>query len=302
MNAKSSLITMALLAVIAGLIPARVAGWGPKGHEMTGRAAVLKLPEEMPRFFRRAIDQLSYLSPEPDRWRDRVEFDLDKGMSQAAAADHFIDLELAPAGTLTTLVNRYDFAAEVMKSGKKPTDVGFLPYRILELFQRVRVEFRLWRAERDEKRKSWIEERIINDAGILGHYAEDASNPHHSTIHYNGWVGPNPKGFTVYSRERGFHARFEDEFVATHIELADVLPRVGPVRVLQKPRDEILGFLKRSNSLVEQLYTLDKEEPFGEATRAADHKEFALARLGEASGLVRDLWWTAWMTSGSPGH
>jgi hypothetical protein len=302
MKAKRLLIPLVLLAGIVGLTPWRVAGWGPKGHEMAGRAAAIKLPEEMPRFFRKAADQLAYLSPEPDRWRDRVEFDLDKGMSQSAAADHFIDLELAQKGTMTTLVNRYDFAAEVIKSGKKPTEVGFLPYRILELFQRVRVEFRLWRAEHDEKRKGWIEERIINDAGILAHYAEDASNPHHATVNYNGWAGPNPKGYTVYSRDHGFHARFEDEYVATHIELADILPRIAPAKAFEKPRDEIWAFLERSNSLVEQLYILDKQEPFGEATRSADHKTFAVARLAEGSGFVRDLWWTAWLTSGSTGH
>src|SRR5262245_51968564 len=199
MNKRRLLIPIVLLAALSSLAPRQVAGWGPKGHDMTGRAAAMKLPEEMPRFFRRSVDQLAYLSPEPDRWRDRVEFDLDKGMSQSSAADHFIDLELAPKKALATLVNRYDYAAEVIKSGKKPTEVGFLPYRILEFFQRARVGFRLWRAERDEKRKGWIEERIINDAGIMAHYAEDASNPHHTTVHYNGWVGDNPKRYTVYS-------------------------------------------------------------------------------------------------------
>jgi len=302
MNAKRLLIPIFVLVGIVALTPWHVAGWGPKGHEMSGRAAALKLPEEMPRFFRKSVDQLAYLSPEPDRWRDRVEADVDKGMSQSMAADHFIDLELAPKGTLTALVNRYDFAAEVIKSGKKPTEVGFLPYRILELFQRVRVEFRLWRAEHDEKRKGWIEERIMNDAGILAHYAEDAANPHHATMHYNGWVGANPKGFTVYSREHGFHARFEDEYINTHIEFADVLPHIAPVKVLTKPREDIFAFLERSNSLVEQLYMLDKQESFGEATKSAEHKAFAVARLADGCGFTRDLWWTAWVTSAPAVH
>ncbi len=102
MNAKRLLIPIFVLVGIVALTPWHVAGWGPKGHEMSGRAAALKLPEEMPRFFRKSVDQLAYLSPEPDRWRDRVEADLDKGMSQQTAADHFIDLELAPRGTLTS--------------------------------------------------------------------------------------------------------------------------------------------------------------------------------------------------------
>src|SRR5262245_27515004 len=71
-------------------------GWGQHGHEMSGRAAAMKLPELMPKFFRNAVAQLGYLNPEPDRWRDRAESDLDKALDSAYAPDHFIDLELVP--------------------------------------------------------------------------------------------------------------------------------------------------------------------------------------------------------------
>jgi hypothetical protein len=196
-------------------------------------------------------------------------------------------------GDVTALVNRYDFAAEVLKSGKKPTEVGFLPYRILELFQRVRVEFRLWRAEHDEKRKGWIEERIMNDAGILAHYAEDAANPHHATMHYNAGWEANPKGFTVYSREHGFHARFEDEYINTHIELADVLPHVAPVKVLTS-RERISSlFWSVPIRWLSSFICFDKQESFGEATKSPEHKAFTVARLADGCCFTRDLWWTA---------
>ena len=70
--------------------------WGQLGHELSGRAAALALPNEMPKFFRNAKDQLSYLNPEPDRWKSRDESNIDRGMDSAAAPDHFIDLEWAP--------------------------------------------------------------------------------------------------------------------------------------------------------------------------------------------------------------
>src|SRR5262245_60671993 len=69
-------------------------GWAAQGHELSGRAAAMKLPEQTPKFFRKAVDQLSYLNPEPDRWRSRDESDLDKAMDSAYAPDHFLDLEL----------------------------------------------------------------------------------------------------------------------------------------------------------------------------------------------------------------
>ena len=55
-------------------------GWGPHGHALSGRLAAMKMPLSTPRFFRSAVDRLSYLNPEPDRWKDRVESDLDKAL------------------------------------------------------------------------------------------------------------------------------------------------------------------------------------------------------------------------------
>ena len=218
----------------------------------------------MPKFFRKAAEQLSYLNPEPDRWRSREESNLDRAMDSAYAPDHFLDMELVPEAAMKAL-NRYEFTAEMIKAGQKPTTAGFVPYRMLELFQILRIEFRLWRAEKDGNKRKWIEQRIINDAGILGHYVSDAANPHHTTIHYNGWVGANPNGYTPPTNEpgKGIHARFEEQFVNGRIQLNDVLPLVSAnTRVIEKPREEIWNYLKASNKLVEPLYILDKKEQF----------------------------------------
>lgn len=273
--------------------------WGEAGHLMSGRAAATKLPADMPKFFRKEIEQLSYLNPEPDRWRAREESNLDRGMDSAAAPDHFIDLEWVPEAGLNA-VNRYDFTAELLKAGRKPVNVGFVPYRMLELFQTLRIEFRLWRAEKDANKRRWIEQRILNDAGILGHYVSDAANPHHTTIHYNGWSGDNPKGYTVYTNEpnKGFHFRFESQYVESHIQVKDVLPLVATeARVIEKPREAIWEHIRNSNKLVEQLYILDKQEPFSAATTGAEHKKFTSERLAAGAQMLRDLWWTAWVTS-----
>lgn len=273
-------------------------GWGPEGHVIAGRAAAMKLPDAAPRFFRRAVDQLGYLNPEPDRWRDRLESNLDRTMDSAAAPDHYLDLELVPPSAFNA-ANRYEFVAELVKAEQKPTTAGFVPFRIMELFQRLRVEFRLWRAETDSRKRRWIEQRIINDAGILGHYVADVSNPHHTTIHFNGWSGDNPKGYTVFTREpnKGIHYRFEEEYVKTHIRLVDVLPLIGQARVIERPREEIWNYLRSSHALVEQLYILDKQEQFSATTTSPEHKKFVSERLAAGAQMLRDLWWTAWVTS-----
>lgn len=293
-----SIATLTLLIFAAAPEPVR--GWGTVGHEISGRVAATKLPTGMPAFFRRAVDQLGYLNPEPDRWRDRVESKLDPAMDSAAGPDHFVDLELVPEEAFKA-VNRYYFVTEIIKSGQKPTTVGISPYRMLELFQTLRVEFRLWRAEKDSQRRQWIEQRIINEAGILGHYVSDGANPHHTTIHYNGWSGANPKGYTVFTRERGIHFRFEEEYVGAQIQLRDILPLVSAnARVIDNPRNEIWSFLRQSNTLVEQLYILDKQEPFSAGNTSPAHKQFVAARLAAGATMLRDLWWTAWETSNLP--
>ncbi|HEU0183874.1 MAG TPA: nuclease, partial [Blastocatellia bacterium] len=52
-----------------------------------------------------------------------------------------------------------------------------------------------------------------------------------------------------------------------------------------------------SNALVEQLYILDKQEKFGAETKSPEHKKFVSERLAAGAQMLRDLWWTAWVTS-----
>lgn len=124
------LLLLSLLACfVLATLPLAVRGWGQKGHEISGLVAARKLPAEMPKFFRKAAEQLSYLNPEPDRWRAREESNLDRAMDTAYAPDHFLDMELVPEAAMKAL-NRYDFTAEMIKAGQKPTTAGFVPYQI----------------------------------------------------------------------------------------------------------------------------------------------------------------------------
>jgi len=149
--------------------------WGFVGHEFAARTAANTLPGDMPSFFRSATDRLVYLNPEPDRWRNFNQREMD----QAFSYDHYIDLENVPAGALDASA-RFTFLKALYDAGleKPERDSGFLPFRIIEVYQRLVAEWRLWGAEDDPDRKGWIADRILNDAGILGHYVTDASRSH----------------------------------------------------------------------------------------------------------------------------
>ena len=268
---------------------------------MTGHAAAANLPAEMPEFFREASAQLEYLNPEPDRWR--APDSLSREMNQAFQYDHYIDLENVPPGALNAR-DRWEFWQKAQAGGvTKVADLGLLPYRIMEMYQRLEHEFQMWRNEKNESRRRFIEARIINDAGILGHYVADGANPHHTSIHHNGWVEgkPNPNGYTT---EKGFHSRFESNngFVGRNINNADILPliRYQPEKVTDV-RPAVIAYLLASHDQLEKLYQLDKQEAFGPETKGADHKAFAVARLAAGSNMLRQLWWTAWLKSGEPG-
>jgi hypothetical protein len=282
-------------AIVATAAPGNAVRWGRDGHYMVGLAATERLPADLPAFFREASEQLAWLNYDPDRWRG------DGGMVEANEAwqyEHFMDLEPIPDTALAAR-DRFSYLRFMEDAGTEDAvSLGLLPFRVIELTQRLTQGFRQWRRESNPRIKRWIEQRIINDAGILGHYIADGANPHHSTIHYNGWAAgsPNPAGYT---EDRTFHRRFESDYVSSHIAPGEVLARsTADARVLEDVRTAFIAYLRRSNGMVRRMYDLEKIEPFSETTTSAAHEEFVLERLGAGADMLRSVWYTAWVNSG----
>lgn len=83
---------------------------------------------------------------------------------------------------------------------------------------------------------------------------------------------------------------------------ADVRPLVdAKPQTFSSIRPSVLAYLARSHAELERLYTLDKQMPFDEKNESPEHKQFTAQRLAAAATMLRDLWWTAWVTSsGAP--
>lgn len=299
-----SLLGLALVATLGatptsepGGVPTHdaPAPWGQDGHFMVGRAAAAHVPADMPAFFRSEVRRLRYLNFEPDRWRDG---DMAE-MNEAFRYDHYVDMENLPAAAREAR-DRFQFIDVLYRETtlKRPErDAGFLPFRIVELAQRLETGFRRWRAASGEER-AWIEERILNDAGVLGHYVADGSNPHHTTIHFNGWSAdaPNPRGF---STARDFHSRFESAFVSAAVEADQVRDGLdGSAEILGDVRSAVWAYLDESNALVERLYELEKDVGFDPASPRPEAAAFALERLTAGAEMLRSVWYTAWVNSG----
>lgn len=285
-----------LLLLVA--MPTTANAWGDHGHQIIGLAAAQALPNDMPAFFRNAAAQLAYLNPEPDRWKERAERALDPALIDGTSPAHYVNLDATALPVMRAMLrapNRFAFADSLRRRGLTLSSTGVLPYEILELSQRLRSNFRLWRIAPDATVRRWIEQRIIDDAGILGHYVADGSNPAHTSKHHNGWVGTNPKRYTT---DRRFHYRFETEFVQAHIRTADVSSAIttSPV-VFRNLRTAVVDYLAQSHSELEPLYVLDTRTPFREQRATPEQRAFATARLAAGATMLRDIWYTAWVTS-----
>jgi hypothetical protein len=287
-------------AAAAGLIcvvatPPAARAWGNEGHRMINRLAASSLPASVPAFLRSeaAVNEIEYLGPEPDRWRSAAEPEL----NAAQAPEHFIDLE--PADALGPLPRqRLDFEAKVFAAGERPEKIGLQPWEATEVWERLKAALREYRglAAKGQDTRG-VEAAAIFYAGWLGHYVGDGSQPLHTTIRYNGWVGPNPSGYTTGHQ---IHWQFEGPFVAANLHEPEVRAKMTEAKAIEGDLfASYVAYLRHSNSYVEKVYQLEKAGGFvGAGT--AESRDFTAERLAAGASMLRDMIYTAWLESAKP--
>ena len=286
-----------LIIALAVLLPTLSSGWGDVGHTTINRAAADKIPSVMPPFLKAAASRIAWLGPEPDRWRSELE----RPLNNAQAPDHFIDLEYVdwlqplPPDRYRFIQAIYEYRALHPHSGvPEPEKIGFQPYITIEIFDRLKVAFRQYRhAQAGEDSKADAEADAIFYAGWLGHYVGDGSNPMHTSIQYNGWVGPNPKGFTT---AHDVHAKMETVFVNANPEVTRITDMVGKPRHLDHPFEDYIAYLRESQSRIERAYQLEKQGGF-DGRGTPESREFIRQQLGRGAQMLLNLWYTAWVDS-----
>jgi hypothetical protein len=138
---------------------------------------------------------------------------------------------------------------------------------------------------------------ILFDAGWLGHYVGDGSQPLHNTIQFNGWTGPNPNGYTTAHK---IHWQFEGPFVEANLHEAEVQPRMTPVHAIEGDVfSDYVTYLRHTSLYVERVYQLEKAGGFdGQGTQAS--RNFTAERLAAGASMLRDMVYTAWLESAKP--
>ncbi len=210
------------VVVLAGA--QRSFAWGVEGHHIINQVACAGLPADVPAFLRspQAMDAMVYYAPLPDHWRGTLEPEL----ATATAPEHFIQLESVDAVLPVLPRGRYDYVRALAVAQASHPDMivtaekfGMQPYQTDEVWERLKVAMRDYRELLTHKEDTRpVEQEIVFLAGWLGHYVGDGSMPLHTSDKPNGWIGPNPNGYTT---DHKIHGLFESEFVRNNVKAAD---------------------------------------------------------------------------------
>ncbi len=254
--------------------------WWVKGHQAIAEAAAARIPDDMPAFFRKAGKSLGHLSGDPDRWKNPDT----KHLKAAESPDHYIDLEDLEGKELPE--DRYKAAAMIARMKHRPERTGMLPYALMEHYERLSVAFYDYRQDPSNEANQM---KCIVYAGVLAHYAADASMPLHTTVNYDGKKGPDGK-----LMQKGIHAKI-DGFPETHGLTAEEISRGLEAKPIDDMWKHIMKTILESHGHVERCYQLDAAGAFDKPT--AESREFILGRCRIGAQFTVDLWHAAWKRS-----
>ena len=309
-----------IVFILVGLLigPADVHAWDYLRHRFVNQLALASLPKNFPAFVRTATntERILFLGGEPDRWRNQR----DRALRHLNSPDHYLDIEdLEPYQLKPAQLShfRYEYveqmaAARVRLKLPLPSEnadrikghPGFLPWAINENYLKLVSAFSYLKVFEEMGTPLEIANaraNVVYRMGILSHFIGDASQPLHTTRHFNGWVGDNPKDYTV---SRRFHSWIDGGFleaIGGHDEKA-LLAKVRPAKRLATPESTddasgrfqaVMQYILGQHALVEPLYQLNKEGDLS-PDKPAKGKAFLQAQLQKSGSVLGDMWVTAW--------
>lgn len=258
-------------------------GWWPRGHGILTRAAVQALPADAPAFLRAGAGMVAHAAVDPDVAKNRGTLYLEK----AGHPVHYFNMELFEAADLPA--SRYAFGRRCAELGKRPEQVGLLPYVTAEYTEQLALAFAEFRKWPDNP---FIQNKCLIYAGYVAHFAQEVCQPLNLTIHWNGRVVDGKSSRTrIHEKIDGLlqNLDLEPEAIAEGLTAAPVDSlMVGIVAQMHRSFGEVESALSMEQYLVPK--DIDwKNEP---AVRA-----FAEKHAREAARFTVSLYLTAWKMS-----
>jgi hypothetical protein len=274
-----------LVCVMCVLVPVRAFAWGAATHRLIMARAIDLLPQELKPFFDHYRDEIVLRSNDPDLWRNVPFAEEDP--------NHFINFGVPEYGKPPFVELPRERGTAVAKFGQATVlRLGVLPWRIEEMAGSLRRGF-----EGMGRHGLYDISNVVLFAAVAGHYLQDATQPFHTSINYDGQLTGN----------NGIHSRFERDLVekfATRIHLTPTPPQ--PVL---DARDAAFETALHSYSLVEPILaadtaaaanrtTYDDEyfEKFFTAVQPIVEQQLSAA-ISKTAGLIIG----AWQQAGRPG-
>jgi hypothetical protein len=315
-----------LLAGVATFVGQTVFAWDYEGHRLVNQLGLASLPKDFPAFAMTpdAQERIAFLAGEPDRWRNTQNLEL----KHANGPDHYIDLEELPLYDLkpeTLPPLRYDFMAQIARSRAAhpdkfpPIDAaknsdhtrelsGFLPYTMTEYYAKLKSEFSYLKAFESAggtpAEIANAQANIVYTMGVMGHFYGDASQPLHTTMHFNGWAGANPNHYTT---DTHFHSLIDGGYIfkaGIEADLDAMKKKMHPAQIITfngQPAQSnqvfsvVVAFLVEQNKQVEPTYQMEKDHKFsGEGEVGLQGKPFIEGQLMKGGQFLADIWYSAW--------
>jgi len=310
-------------AIALGALGFNAGAWDYEGHHAINELALASLPADFGGFTLSAQqkDRIAFLAGEPDRWRNIGDLPL----KHANGPDHYFDLEDIKLYDLTpeTLpLLRYDFVADIALARTAHPErfpaidpardadhtrelSGFLPWSITENYSKLKSCFSYLKTL---QKYGGTPEEIANTRadviyvmGVMGHYVGDGSQPLHTTMYFNGWVGDNPHGYTT---DTHFHSWIDGGYFRKTggIKVDALVGQIHPAeRIANAGQSDgvfraVVAYIVAQNQQVEPLYELQKEGKLtGEGEKGMAGQAFLDAQLVRGGQMLGNIWYTAWM-------
>ena len=313
---------LALSAILPlGVVAPAASAWDAIGHRAITWLALDGLDPAMPGFLKEKnnVHAIGWEAAEPDRWRNIKQ---PVYLAHENGPDHYLDvedlgrfgltLETVPALRMKFIavmaVQRHEhprgpddnlepYNAKLDPSGQQEWP-GFVLHAMVEHHAKLVSTFKTYRTLEkltDPARGPQVEmtkANIMVEMGVLAHFVGDTAQPLHTTKHHHGWVGDNPKGYTV---DRGFHAYIDGGVLNLHkLDYHSLKPgQTYTTKVEADAWDDVVAHLKRSNDKVVELYELQKS---GDLQKDAG-KAFIIERLHDGAAMLSALYNHAWKMS-----
>ncbi|MDD5139638.1 MAG: hypothetical protein PHY43_05170 [Verrucomicrobiales bacterium] len=310
------------MAAALGAFTFNVGAWDYEGHHMVNELALTSLPKDFGIDLTPALKgRIAFLAGEPDRWRNVPDLPL----KHFNGPDHYLDVEdltLCGLTPETLPIMRYDFVAAIANARTahpekfpaidpaKDADhtrelAGFLPWAITEYYCKLKSDFS---SLKTFQQYGGTPEEIANAKadcvyvmGVMGHYVGDGSQPLHTTKYFNGWVGENPKGYTVKTT---FHGWIDGGYLKKTggLKFDALAGKIHPAEKIANA-DEPEGmfraavvYIVEQNKFVAPLYQMEKDGQLsGEGEKGMEGRPFLEGQIVKAGQMLGNIWLTAWL-------